>query len=298
MVKTTGPGAGMAHWQSAEQHAPKAAKKQKAVKSYIQHRPELTRVVTRVLCDHWKQTGKSKRSLYKAAAAALSEATKEELADPAQVVQRHIERLLASGKNEDAPRSGRPPMMSEEQTRRALKAFKNGYLVKNEMGGEGTWFGFSSWEHAVLEDCTNSDTLRRILTETGMSVRGMWEALQRANGGKFRIIHIRYTHKLTDGVRKEREKKAREWAQLKDEVLFDVVWIDEKTEWVHGNRVYKCYAADDAEHIVRHGIMCFGEKKRLRWVSAVSARLGPIYFAEVSGSSGYQTPFEVRTCVP
>jgi hypothetical protein len=295
MVKTTGPNAGMSHWQSPALPVPKAAKKQKEVKSHLQHRPELTRVVTRELWDHWKQSGRSKRSLYRAAAEALSDGAKEDIADPVQAVQRHIERMLETGINDDAPRSGRPPMMNEAQTKRALKAFKNGYTVENVLGGQAIWFGFSSWEHALLENSPNSETLRRILIESGMNARSMFDALLRANGGKFRHIHIRYTHKLTDELRKERDKKAKEWAKLKEEMLYDVVWIDEKTEWVHGNRTYRCYAPDDATHIVRAGIMKFGEKKRIRFMSAASARLGPIYFAKVSGSSGYKTPFEVRT---
>lgn len=297
-VKTTGPNAGMAHWQSPDLPTPQGNTKKKAAKSYLKHRPELTRVVTRQLWDHWKQSGKSKRALYKAAAAALSADAAADIADPIQAVQRHIERLLNTGINEDAPRPGRPSKLTEAQTRLALKAFKNGYTVADKHGGQGHWFGFGSWEHALLENCTGSDTLRRILCESGMTVRSMFDALERANGGRFKKIHIRYTYKCEAAVRKDRLAKSKVWAELTEEELTDVIWIDEKTEWVHGNRTYICYAPDDAEHETREGIMKFGMQKRMRYMSAASARFGPVYFAKVSGCDGYETPFEVRTCVP
>lgn len=298
MVKTTGPSAGMAHWQSPALPAADKPKKKKSVKSHLPHRPELTRKVMTQLWKEYSKTGKSKRSLYKAVAKALSEDALKDITDPVQAVQRHIDRLCKTGVNGDEARSGRPPKMTQAQTTQALKAFKGGYKIPDEQGGEGTWFGFGSWEHALMEDSGNSDKLRRILAESGMSARSMWDALKTANGGGFHKIHIRYTYKMSETLRKERLKKAKEWEKLTEEELLNIVWIDEKTEWVHGNRTYICYADDDAKHIVRQGIMRFGEKKKMRWVSACNARLGPIYFEPISGSDSYETPFEVRTCAP
>ncbi len=212
---------------------------------------------------------------------------------PRRLLENLFKRVVQTGTCADRPRSGRPPKLSEDQVRLCVLAFKQG--VGNKRHED--WYGYSSIEHAA----TVCPIIGQVLRESGVTVDTLWARMKiaqvREHGKMFTQIRIRVKPKLTEEVKQERLAAAREWSTWSAEEYDDIFWIDEKSEYIKCVS-YKCYAGDDdvSFAVESHGPL--GKHKKLKYIACVNARLGPVYFELISGTSDFDSGYKVRTCIP
>jgi hypothetical protein len=201
----------------------------------------------------------------------------------------HI-RVAQTGSIEDRPRSGRPPKLTPDQVKRCIVALKKG--VGNRRT-PGTWYGFTSFEHAARE----SPVFMDVLNKSGAGLNALEKAMKKMNRKPFRKIKIHIKYSLGNDNMRLRLAAAKVWSTWQLRELEDVIWIDEKKEYV-GVSSYSCYAPDDMDSYKVEGHSVLGHLTKISYIAAVSARLGPVYFAVISGTTDWDSGFTVRTRIP
>jgi hypothetical protein len=78
----------------------------------------------------------------------------------------------------------------------------------------------------------------------------------------------------------------------------DVVWIDEKQEYLRNGTAYHCYAPPETKSQFRTQRHKSGKAWKVKYEAAVCAWAGPIYLRFITGTTGLETPYKVRTSVP
>lgn len=86
---------------------------------------------------------------------------------PEKFAKNPCDKVLKHGELIDRPRTGRPPVLSDQQVKECIELFKQG--VARE---DGMWYGFTSLQHAVTE-CAG---IRRIWEESHVTIDQLWYA--------------------------------------------------------------------------------------------------------------------------
>lgn len=215
-----------------------------------------------------------------------------------KTVLAHLQKMRMHGNVEDAPRSGRPPALTTAQLNAAIRHFEGGFHVSPPDHPERQlWFGFTSFPHALLEVCPNSEKLRKLVADSGLTLRGFWDAMCRHKPNGFNKVCIEVKKTLPADVLKERERMSKKWAKRTEEELDHTVFCDEKAMWLCGAQTYTCYAPDGMKDQVRTGLVDIRDSYKLKFIAAVNSLLGGIYMEQISGSMDYDTPWMVRTPV-
>jgi hypothetical protein len=189
----------------------------------------------------------------------------------------------------DAPRSGRRTQASEDQIRQFTDLFLQG------SGGEGDkWWGYTSLHHSLQE----SDRLQEMFEEIGLSESRLWARMSDAHGRRLNQISIISRYQLDEAQKQSRKDCAADWLEKGMDWLMNVVWIDEKVEWLTPHHIYRCYAPDSWRSFSRRGETPFKCREKVKYEAAVSAWTGALFFSFVGGTSGRQQIWPVRTIVP
>ena len=202
-------------------------------------------------------------------------------------------RMLERQSLGDAARPGAARQLSEENVDKAIELF----LAGN--GNEGDeWWGYTSIGHAVADN----EEIAAILVEDGVSVQTLWRRMQmrsiETEGKPLKKINIKLKPVLKEDVKQERVDAANLWLEWGLEKLKNVVWIDEKQEYLSPGGTYRCYAPRKMKSFQRADLNDFSSKDRIKYEAAVNARLGPIYLSFITGTTGMPKRFKVRTIVP
>lgn len=188
--------------------------------------------------------------------------------------------------------TGRPASISEEMVEQCVQLFKQGVNP-----GTDQWYGYSSIEHALMENTQ----MHTILRNSGVTLDTLWRRMKatqhRLHGKGFNKITIHVRPQLSEEVKEERLKKAEEWSCYTLEELSRVFWIDEKQLFVQ-NGQYKCYAMEGMKSKIVESSQGLSKGKKLKYIACVNAVLGPVYIAFLSGTSDFTSGFKVRTPVP
>lgn len=206
------------------------------------------------------------------------------------LAQDTLRRLETDGRLDDAARSGRPEKADDKAVGRMLDVFLKGVGVL----GSDEWWGYTSLHHGLQE----SATLREELRKSGVSAGHMWKRMKGLYRQRYRKrlkpIHITIKPKLTQAAKNERLRKARQWRGWGKSKLLDIVWIDEKQEYLRNGGTYRCYAPFGTRSMQREGKIKLGKAEKVKYEAAVSAFAGPIYIELTSGTTGLKTGCKVR----
>ena len=213
--------------------------------------------------------------------------------DPKRTLFKNMfHKLLAEGHCEDLPRGGRPTKAKDSQVDACIHALKRGLRSKNR-----TWIGFSSLEDAAK----HSHVIQQVVKNANVTLRTLWRRMVKRQieiyDHHFKKITITVKPKLSPKVKAQRLQAAKIWAKWSLSKLRRVVWIDEKQEYI-GRLSYRCYADDDASSFIMEGKEALNSSKKIKYIAAVSAILGPVYFSTITGTTGLSSKYKVRTCVP
>jgi hypothetical protein len=268
-----------------------SVQKRQAGGNYSVHRPAMMQIMISTLMKTAQTTGVAQVKLFREMAAAFEENFGPgELRRPVNAFRDLYHRVEKTGSLHDLPRSGRPSSVSDREVELCVAAFKRG--LGNPQTNE--WIGFTSIEHAAI--CC--PTIIQTLEATGVTIRTLWNNMNRTqlklHGKPFKKIVIGIKPKLTAKVRAQRLERAKEWASWDIDKLKRLVFIDEKQEYYRISH-YECYADDDAESRTVESSTTLGEAaKKIKYIAAVNAVMGPVYFSMISGTSDYDTEFMVR----
>ena len=262
----------------------------KSSKSYEEFRPAMAAAITRAATDGLDKQAES-TLLAKARDAFKQEATEDisEL-DLHYLSTDVLRRLKADGVLRNRRGAGAAKKLSDEDAERACE------LLIRGNGQEGVEFrGYTSLAHA-LADC---EELRRIKEDSGVNTRTLKSRIKKAHKAKYKRnlkkITIRYKPKLTDEVKAERLAAAMKWRLWSLSELWNIVWIDEKTEWLRPSGSYRCYAPPGTGSFAREGSAPLGKAPKLKYEAAVCGWAGPLYFKAITGTTGLQQGYRVRT---
>lgn len=264
------------------------------------HKADIVKSLTVTLEAAAAEAGVSEEDIVKRATQHLHDNCQAASHVARKTVGSYLRKLREKGNVADEPHTGRPPALTETQLDRACRHFEGGYYVYPVDGGsDREWQGFTSTEHALLENCPNSDKLRRLLKDSGLSVRGFWEAMCRHKGPHgFNKIRVMYGARLDNTIKDERVEVSQDWLAWDQNRLDHSVFLDEKPLWLTGRHDIKVYAPDGWEDIVREGVLDVREKYKIKYLSAVNALLGGVMMEQTSGSHAQETPWMVRTRTP
>lgn len=203
-----------------------------------------------------------------------------------------LNRLAERGKVEDLPKRGRRLTASDAR----VGAFLDAFLAGNGEPEE-RYIGYTSIQDAVKR----SDVCALRAAQTGLSYAQLWRRTKRLHMQRYGVpmkkISLYYKPKLTQEVKDERLKCAREWLEqdTKDQFLDYVVWIDEKTEWLTPRGTYRCYAPVGFRSRMVESDMPLGKKLKVKYQAAASALMGGAWFGFVAGTTGQLPRNKVRT---
>lgn len=261
------------------------------------HKRAIVRSLTTTMVAMAADAGVTRRDIVKRATEHLHSKYPKAVKVTQRTVEAHLEKLEQRGDVGDLPRPGRPVCMTALQLSQAVHHFEGGFWVTpTDHSGTPQWYGFTSIVHAMLEECPNSYKLRELLKNSNLSLKAFWEAMCHFKGPNgFKKITIRYEKKLPDDVLEERVQMCKEMAHWTEEEWDATVYMDEKAIWLTGAGGYECYASEDMDDIIREGQLDIRESYRIKFVSAVNAKLGGVYIEQISGSHGLETPWLVRT---
>lgn len=191
-------------------------------------------------------------------------------------------------KNQKSP--GRPKKLADDVAKEAMHVFLQGN------GKEGqSWWGFTSIAHALW----HSARLREIQSEAGITAPTLWRRIKQAHakeyGAELKKLTIRWRSRVDPAVKGERLAKAREWLSWGAEKLLHVVWIDEKQEYLKEQQLYRCYGPYGRRSFQVESPSTLSEAPKIKYEAAVSAFAGPLYLRCVSGTTGYDSGYVVRT---
>lgn len=266
---------------------------EKVSMSYEKFRPAMAAAITRAA------TVKLNKQAENTLLANARETFKQEATEDISGLDLHylatdvLRRLKADGILKNRSGAGAAKKLSDEDAERACE------LLIRGNGKEGVEFeGWSSLAHALAE----CEELRRIKEDSGVSTKTLRARIKKAHKAKYkrnlRKITIRYKPKLTDEVKAERLAAAMKWRLWSLEKLWKIVWIDEKTEWLRASGSYRCYAPPGTASFARESSMPLGKAQKLKYEAAVCGWLGPLYFKAITGTTGLQQGYRVRTIPP
>lgn len=218
------------------------------------------------------------------------------------------QRMSLRGDLLDAPRSGRPRQLSDDHVDKLIAAFKQGFTKYNEHTKKDEFWGYTSIAHAV----TMEGEFKRLYAATEgkgkngktMNMKHIWSRMQQrhveTHGRAMRRIIITVKPHMTAETKRQRLAVAREWRTWGRNKLLNVVWIDEKQEYIKLGGKYACYAPDGVVSFQREYSDYIAKASRVKWIAATSARLGCPYFDLITGTTDMETGYKVRTrtCVP
>ena len=258
-----------------------------------EHRPEMAKLLVTALQD---AAGES-------VVAAVVDACAEEFAkrhchdgrpmDSAYLARDTLRRLSQHGDLADLHRSGRPRVAADEDVARFLRIFLQG---NGKTGDE--WWGFTSLAHALHE----KKELRDLLLKMGISQDHLWHRMEALHieqtGKRLNKISIVSRVHISPATMRKRLDKARLWKGWGFEKLCKVVWIDEKQEYLRAGGTYKCYAPVGVKSMQRGSSVKLGKSEKVKYEAAVSGFGGAILLQFVTGTTGREQWFPVRTSVP
>ena len=201
-----------------------------------------------------------------------------------------FERMANNADLRDQPRGRPPSQLNDAKLDALIVAFKGGFHDQQKR-----FWGFTSPMHAA----NTPGHFQQLLADTGLSVKHVWSCMQSrhviTHGRSMRKISIHIKPMLSAHVKLARLQKAKEWVKRGTEFLMNCVWIDEKQEYITPGGKYSCYAPDDVKSFGRPDTNDFAKKTKVKWIMAVSARLGCVYFKLVTGTTGMKSEYVVRT---
>ena len=203
-----------------------------------------------------------------------------------------LERLENTGSFEDAERSGRPPTISEDESREACELFLAGIQT------EPYFIGYTSLKHALI----GCDKLLAIKVKHNLTLKGLWKAMKTQRRKDelppFKKIVLTFKSPLEEVDHEERLKVAEDWLKRGCQALLRFVFIDEKTEYVKVQGSYSCYAPDGEESSTRESPVPLQKGAKVKWLAAVSGLTGPVFFGLTTGTKGYLSHYQVGFFVP
>jgi hypothetical protein len=258
-------------------------------------RPEMAQLLVRAL----------KKAAGEEATAAALKACAEEFTelhggddcklDAGYLARDTLERLQKSGVVSDLPRSGRPRVALDEDVEQFLHIFLAGNLKNTQ---DTRWWGFTSLRHALIE----KQELRDLLEKMGIKPEALWLRMQAKHlelyGKSMNKISIKRRPVMSAKTKKTRLAAARLWKEWGFDKLCKVVWIDEKQEYLHSGGAYHCYAPPDVKSMQRACEVKLGKSQKVKYEAAVSAFGGAIFFTFITGTTGREQFFLVRTFIP
>lgn len=261
--------------------------------AYEKHRPAMAALLTKAMTR--RMTEKEMKDIRREAIKTFRAEATEDVSELNlnYLARDTMRRLQEDGVLGDHPRAGAPPKLSSEKRRRALHVF-----LRGNGKAEEEFVGFPSLA-AGLDEC---EELRTIQEEADITPRTLWRALKaeyhEQYGCKLTRISIIFRPKLKKTVKKERLAKAQEWAQWDLEKFRRIVWIDEKQEYLRKGGTYRCYAPFGMKSFLRESKAPLGKCPKLKYEAAVAGFCGPVFFKAITGTTGAQFGYKVRTVPP
>ena len=117
-------------------------------------------------------------------------------------------------------------------------------------------------------------------------------------GKQLRKISIVFKPKLSKKVKAERLAKALKWLKWDAEKFKNSVWLDEKQEYLKRGGTLRCFAPIDRQSFIRETKAPLGKCPKLKYLAAVAAFCGPIYFRAITGTTKLKRGYLVRTVPP
>jgi hypothetical protein len=220
----------------------------------------------------------------------------ESIADVPHFIKTVAKRLEKNGHTNDLPRAGRPQKLTDAHCSEALDILLDGN--RKRRGAAEEWWGFTSLTHALTE----SRRMRDILQEAGICKQRLWvrlkECYKRTYNKELKRIAISVKPKLKPMIMEERLAFAKEWLARGTRWLTFAVWIDEKKEWLRTGGTYWCYAPAGTKSFTRSSATTLSKAFKYCYIAAVCAHIGPVFLSSITGTTGKQTNYRVRTSNP
>lgn len=188
----------------------------------------------------------------------------------------------------DKPRSGRPPVISDEDAKELGRLMAAGYHIKHKRAR--LWRGFCSLKDTVENVEEAKEILGKYGGEEGVNLQSV---MRRINKVVPWLAHCKRTvdfkTELDPETKEERAKEAAVLVKKALEELNGVVWIDAKKIEVSAPEGLKVYD-QDTKRVVEDARLSKGKSRRgvitLHYYAAVNALVGVVTFVWVTGTTG------------
>jgi hypothetical protein len=194
-------------------------------------------------------------------------------------------RRLTTHNVADAPRSGAPRRLSQQQIDVAITALSQGWLLLG--ANEATRKPYSSW----LDFCTNCPTASNILQSTGVHPRHLLRACK-ATLPTLKRAKIQLRVWLKPATKAERVSKSQTLLGMTDGWFQSVVWVDAKTLYISPKSAFAWINTAD---MMAHSMLVREDRRikpkpsqmvKIKFYIAVNAMYGPVAMVFTTGTTG------------
>lgn len=254
---------------------------------YSPHRPLMAKALfTTALASLNKKQSSDFKAKTKEAFAQSFEGDISEL-DVEHLYVSTLQRMQRDGELGNRKARGAEKRASDAVVQRALDLF-----LRGNGEPEPKWLGFTSLKHALA----SSEKLAKIHEQSGVTEYTLWgrmkQRYQEEHGKELKKLCITFKPKLSAEVKQARLDAAKAWKKLK---LENVVFLDEKQEYLREGGTYRCYGPPEKKSFQRETDQALGKASKLKYLAAVSGFAGPLYLKAVTGTTNLKKGYKVRT---
>lgn len=202
------------------------------------------------------------------------------------------EKLQKDGCTDDKPKPGRKRVASEGAVGRMLNLFLKGKGTGKE------WCGYTSFAQALYQNAAIKAQLDHAAIKQDQMWLRMKEEYKALYGKQLKPIVIYQKPMLQDKHKKARMHCAKTWLEEGEEALQNRVFFDEKKGFLRPGGKLRCYAPADTKSYIRESDKELNEKGAFKYAAAVAGFCGAVHLQLVTGTTGLNKGYKVRTCVP
>ena len=189
--------------------------------------------------------------------------------------EKYHQKFLTQGNLNDAPRTGRPPTITEDEAKEAVRL----------MATDKYW--------SVLHAAEHEDYIEALLMR-GVSPSHLLRRMRQVDPHLCKHHQIRWCHQLSPELMRERLQAAEKYSKWHGNAINNIIFLDAATIYLCPKtaKVWGLRGQKNHDFLQREDVWAL--KGCLRYYVAVCPKVGPIALVYITGTMFYHTNYLVR----
>jgi hypothetical protein len=213
--------------------------------------------------------------------------------NPSDFIRTHVENFQNHGTVEDAPRPGRPPAVADDVAKQGADMFAEGYDVPvYDSNGEDTHVTVHFYYTSIEDAVARCEPLALLVQEVGVTPKTFFQHMMAINP-HLKRVSADYRMLLSAAHKQMRQRMAaagyNRWVQdptvFERTVMIDCASITFKDAHTTSNHYYKDERDTRYHYIIKWNGFKEATNIKLKFIVAVNAKVGGVYFAFTSGTT-------------